>query len=271
MIQRTRISELTESTLEVKKTQAMELKYYVDPSWKSLYKVGSILFVLTGIIWVAVSRLSMLLYPSGVPTDATSYLQLVSHNQLLAGSDWSLWIVADFLVIPAILALYFVLRDTSKTLALVGTALALMFPIFDISVSELNSLTLVSLAHGYASATSAALQAPFVAAATYGVAILPLETFMSYALSIGFVVLSVAMLKSVFRRGTAIFGIAIMGVATIASVSALVPSSTVLGLLFFISVPGAALWLILVGFQLYRYTRHLAVPSLTKEQQMIGK
>jgi hypothetical protein len=197
--------------------------------------------------------------------------QLVSHNQLLATSVWSLWILADFLVIPPIIALYLILRQTSKTLALVGAALALMFPIFDISVSELNSLTLVSLAHGYAGATSPALQAPYVAAATYGLVMLPLETFMSYALSIGFVVLGFAMLKSIFRRGTAIFGIAIMRIATLASVSALVPSATVLGLLFFISVPGAALWLILVGFQLRRYTRHLAVPTLTKEQQMIGK
>jgi Domain of unknown function (DUF4386) len=259
---------LTEAKLELEKGETTESKYHLDLNWKTFYKTSAILLVLTGIIWVAVSRLAGALYPSGVPTDASTYLQLVSQHQALAAATWSLWIVADILVIPPILALYLILRHVSRTLALVGAAVALIFPIFDVSVSELNSLALVSLSNGYASASTPALQAPYVAAATYGLALLPLETFISYALSIGFVVLGVAMLKSgLFRRGATIFGIAIMGIATVGSLSALVPSSTLLGLLFFISVPGAGLWLILVGAQLFRHSRRLEAPKLTKEQQ----
>ena len=123
------------------------------PSWRSLYRASSVLFILTGIIWVAVWRMARLLYSSGVPVYPTAYLQLISKNQALAAATWSLWIVADLLVIPPIISLYLILRNTNKTLALIGTALTLLFPVFDISVSELNSLGLVSLAHGYSSAT----------------------------------------------------------------------------------------------------------------------
>jgi len=243
---------MTESLSEVKEAS----KHRLDPSWKSLYRVSSVLFILTGIIWVIVWRMARLLYSSGLPNDAVAYLQLMSKNQMLAATTWSLWIVADLLIVPPIISLYLILKDTNKTLALIGTALALVFPVFDISVSELNSLGLVSLAQGYSSATTIAAQVPYIAAATYGLAMLPLETFMSYALSIGFVVLSVAMLNSFFGRSTAIFGIITMGMATVGSVSALIPSSLVLGLLFFMSLPAAALWLILVGAELYRRTRY---------------
>jgi hypothetical protein len=246
---------MPEPAYDVKKVQKLKRNYYLDPSWKNFYKTSSVLFILTGIIWVAVWRTASLLYSSGVPTDATAYLQLISKNQALAACTWGLWIVADLLIVPPIISLYLILRNTTKTLSLIGTALALVFPIFDISVSEINSLGLVSLAHAYASTTSAATQALYVAAATYGLALLSLETFMSYALSIGFVVLSVAMLKSFFRRGTAVFGIIAMGMATVGSVSVLVPSSIGLGLLFFVSLPTAGLWLILVGAQLYTTAR----------------
>ena len=235
------------------------------PSWRSLYRASSVLFILTGIIWVAVWRMTRLLYFSGVPVDPTAYLQLISKNQALAAGSWSLWIVADLLVVPPIVSLYLILRNTNKTLALIGTALALLFPVFDISVSELNSLVLVSLAQGYSSATTTAAQAPYSAAATYGLALLPLETFMSYALSIGLFVLSVAMLNSFFGRSTAIFGIITMGMATVGSVSALIPSSLALGLLFFVSLPAAALWLIVVGAQLYRHMRYQEISALSKQ------
>ena len=250
----------------VGRTQTAE-KYSLDPKRKSLFMASSILLVSTGVIWAVVARLSMLLYPSGVPTGAESYLKLVSQNQVLAASDWSLWIVADLLIVLPTIALYFVLSPTNKTLALVGTALALVFPIYDIPVSELNSLMLVSLAHGYANAPTAALQAPYIAAAASRVAALPVETFVSFALSIGFLVLSFAMLKSVFRKGIAILGIVANGAAVVGSVSALVPASGVLGLLFFISVPAGGLWLILVGFQLHRYTMRLTIPQLTSQYQ----
>jgi hypothetical protein len=133
----------------------------------------------------------------------------------------------------------------------------MFFSIYDVCVTELNSPTLVSLSHGYASATTDALRASFVAAATYGYYALPLQTVLSFATgTFGYLLWCVPMFKSIFRRGTAIFGAIVMVVALIGSAAPMFPS-TILGLCQFICVPACALWFVLVGAQLYRYGRHL--------------
>jgi hypothetical protein len=62
----------------------------------------------------------------------------------------------------------------------------------------------------------------------------------------------------VFRRGTAIFGAAVMVIALIGSLSPLLPASIVLGLCQFVCVPACALWFVLVGVQVFRYGRGAA-------------
>jgi hypothetical protein len=230
----------------------------VDRSWTGLYRVSGILLIITAVVWTIVSRTAGVLYASGYPADPASYLQLVSQHQALASVTWSLWIVADFLLMAPTIALYLVLRQHSRTLALLGSLFAMFFNVFDVCMTELNSLTLVSLSHGYASATTDALRASFVAAATYGYHALPLQTVLSFATgTFGYLLWCVPMAKSIFRRGTAIFGAIVMAVALIGSAAPMFPSSTILGLCQFICVPACALWFVLVGVQLYRYGRRL--------------
>ena len=227
----------------------------VDQKWKTLYSTSGVLLVITAIIWTVVSRTASILYSSGYPSDPASYLELVSRHQFLASVTWSLWIISDFLLMAPTIALYIVLERHNRTLALLGSLFAMFFNIYDVCVTELNSLTLVNLSHGYASATTEALRAIFVSAAAYGYYALPIQTVLSFAVgTFGYLLWCVPMAKSFFGKGTAIYGAIVMAIALIGSASPMFPSSFILGLCQFICVPACALWFILVGIRLFRYS-----------------
>ena len=134
---------------------------------------------------------------------------------------------------------------------------------YDISVTELNSLTLVSLSQGYASALTDALRASYVTAATYGYAALPLQTVLSFGIgAVGWLLWSVVMLKgSIFPRWMAISGIIINVIGIIGAAAPVVPASFILGLFQFLAVPLTGLWFIIIGVRLYRSSqKHQLVP-----------
>ena len=128
---------------------------------RSCIACSGILLIITAVLWTIVSRTASILYSSGYPGDPTSYLQLISQHQFLASITWSLWIVSDFLLMAPTIALYIILRPYGRTLALLGSLFAMFFSIYDVCITELNSLTLVSLSHGYADATTTALRGLF--------------------------------------------------------------------------------------------------------------
>lgn len=229
-----------------------------DLRWRGLYRLSGILLIITAVIWTVVTWTARRLYGPGYPGDPAAYLQLISQHQGLAALTWSLWIVSDFLLFAPTVALYLILRRYNRTLALLGSMFAMFFNLYDVCVTELNSLTLVYLAHSYASATTEALKASFVAAAGYGYYGLPLQTVISFASgTFGYLLWCVPMLNCIFRRGTAIFGMIVMVIAIIGSAAPLFPSSIFLGLCQTVCVPACALWFVFVGVQLYRYSRHI--------------
>jgi Domain of unknown function (DUF4386) len=195
------------------------------------------------------------LYGAGYPGTPAAYLQLVSQHQLLAGSLWSLWIVGDFLLIPPTIALYLVLQKTNRTLALIGAVLSGFYIVYDVSVTELNSLTLVSLSQGYASAATDALKSAYVAAATYGYAALPLETVLSFGIgAVGWLLWSVVMLQGrTFPRRKGIFGVIVNVIGIVGAAAPVIPASFTLGLLQFLAIPLSGIWFIMIGISLYRY------------------
>jgi hypothetical protein len=234
-----------------------------DPAWRGLYRISGVLLIVTALIWSIVFQAARILYTSGYPSDPASYLRLISQHQVLASFTWSFWIVADFMLMAPTIALYLILKPYNRTLAMLGGLFAMFFNIYDICVTELNSLTLVSLSHGYALAATETLKAPFIAAAAYGYHGLAIQTVISFATgTLGYLLWCIPMVKSPFRRGTAIFGAVMSILALIGSPAPLFPASLVLGLCQMIAVPACALWFILLGIQLYRYGKRL--PS-TKE------
>ncbi len=235
-----------------------------DENWRGFYIVSAILLLLNATLWFVVSRTSTMLYASGYPGDPAAYLQLVSQHRLLASGTWSLWIAADLVLIAPTVAMYLLLRGQNRTLALLGSALAMFFNVYDVCVTELNSLTLVGLSGAYANAGSESVRASLVGAAAYGYYALPIQTILSFAVgSLGYLLWSIAMLKggSVFPRWTAIFGAVGSAMGVAGSLSPLFPSSFVLGLFQYLCIPLVALWFIVVGVQLYRYARRLPVAA----------
>ena len=229
-----------------------------QPSWKGLYRVSAVLLIIVGILGFFLMIGGLDLYKSGYPSNPTAYLQLVSQHQGLANGLWSLWILGDFLLVAPTVAAYLILRHYNRTMALVGTLIAGLYIFYDISVTELNSLTLVSLSHGYASATTDALRASYVGAATYGYAALPLQTVLSFGVgSVGWLLWCVPMAKSFFGRPTAVFGV-VVNLVGIIGAAAPVVSSSILSWLQILAPPLIGLWFIVVGFKLYHHSNQLA-------------
>ncbi len=268
---------MTQSISEVKRAEAKQSRYYLDPSWKNLYKLGAASLALCGALGFVLflMGLRMTQYALGIVSSPASSLQLISQHQLLYASDASLWIISDFFLIPVAIAAYLVLRPTNRSAALIGSALVLLYVAFDICVTELNSLTLISLAQGFASSGTAALQAQYVGAATYGTAALSVQTVFSFGIgAVGQLIWSIVMWKSFFGRGVAGLGVVANILPIFGAAASIMPASglvPILGVAELLALPVGAVWAIAVGVKLYRYTRHPAVPELTKTQQMLEK
>jgi hypothetical protein len=217
-----------------------------------------VLAIITGIMGFVFLIGGLNLYSSGYPTTPEAYLQLISQHQATAYRLWSLWDLNDFLGFAPTIAVFLILRHYNKTLALVGSLTVMFYIFYDISVTELNSMTLVSLSQGYASATTDALRAAYVSAATYGYAALPLQTVLSFGVgSVGWLLWCVPMAKSAFGRPTAIFG-GIVNVIGIIGAAAPVVTSSILGWCQLLAPPLIGLWVIVVGIKLYRHSGQFA-------------
>ena len=194
----------------------------------------------------------------GLPRDPAAYLQLVSQHQALASTAWSLWILIDFLGLAPTVAMYLLLHRHNRTFALLGSLFLLAYAIYDFGVTELNSLTLVSLGHGYALASTEALRGSFVAAAAYGYYALPFQTVLSFAIgSVGYLLWCVPMAKSFFGRWVSLAGIVINVIGVVGSAAPLVPASYFLGLCLFLAPRLIALWSIALGIMLLRHVQRM--------------
>jgi hypothetical protein len=231
----------------------------INPDWKGLITVSGIILIIVPIISIILLYYGRILYASGYPIDPEAYLQLISKNQQIATFAWSGWIIIDILPLPAIIAMYIVLERHNRTFALLGSLVAVFYAIYDVSTTELNSLTLVSLAHAYANVTTEVGKSSLVSAATYGYYALPLQTVISFALGpIAYILWCVPMAKSFFGRWPAIIGIIVSGIGLIGTVYNLFPYSYLLGLCQFLGPRLEAVWSIVLGVIMYRYGQKLS-------------
>ncbi len=229
----------------------------VDRRWRGLYLLSGLVVILTAALSLVAAWGARTLYSPAYPTDAASYLQLVSQHQGLATFTWSLWILMDLLGLAPTVAMYILLQRHNRILALIGSLLVLFYAIYDVSATELNSLALVGLSQGYLNASSDAGRASFVAAAAYGYQILPYQTVLSFGIgSLGYLFWCAPMARSFFGRWTALFGVIVNVMGLLGSAASVVPSF-ILGLFQFICVRAIALWFILVGVQMIRYARRI--------------
>jgi len=225
-----------------------------------LYKAGAIALLVGSVLGFFLFFMSLrgVQYSLGVPTDPASQLQLLSNHSFFYAIHSTLWITDDLITIIPAIAIYFVLRRINKAAAFIGLVISLAYVPYDIFVSDANSLHLNILAQAYTAATSPALQAHYVAAASSGFAALPLEAALSYAIgSLGYLIYS-ALMRSSFGKATAVLGIVVNAAAIVGAAGTLVPASgisSIFGLLELFAVPLTAVWTIIVGVKLYRFPR----------------
>ena len=222
---------------------------YEGKSGKGFYRISAILLIVAGIGGVVLSRLSGMLYASGVPSGTIGYLQLFSQHVTLANTDWTLWILVNITIILPSIAMYLVLRNVNKTVAVLGSAISIAYIVYDDLVTEASSLKLVSLSQSYTVATGAA-KASILSQATNIVNALPLMTFFSFTVgAVGWLLWSVLMPKTFFRRTTAVFGVIVNIMGILGGIAVWVSA---LGIFNVFGALLTALWFILVGAQLLR-------------------
>jgi hypothetical protein len=227
----------------------------VDHSWNWAFKVGAVAFVIIG-AWYVFGIFWPLLVGVPAPGFATppvltnqQYFNTLASHPTAATVFYAMYSLVDFLVIPAVIALYLALKGIHKNAMLVAMALAGVWAIIDVSVTQFNSLALISLTQSYNATTDVVQKAAYMAAANYALAAIPIATFYSYIVgSVAFFIAAAVMLRGVFRRAVAYLGIVANGLGFISAFVLFGPGLAV------ILVPALVLfglWNILVGARLY--------------------
>jgi hypothetical protein len=224
--------------------------YKADPDWKGVYQTGGLAMIVAGLLYLIGSTCGIIL---GVPpANSQAYLQSLADKPALAMVTYWIFGLAVILLLPGMLGLYHALKGINKSAMLIAAGLTITFIILDLGVTELTSLALVSLTQNYASAASDAQRTAYLAAANWGLAIIPFATFLSYAgPSSGWLIASIIMLKGIFGNFTARLGIIVNILGILIAFYFLFPVP-VLGIFLTPILVLYGVWLIAAGRRLYR-------------------
>jgi hypothetical protein len=226
----------------------------IDSSWKGVYGIGGLCLLVCGIIFVLVAIFSMILGPA--PSSGEEYLLGLASHEQIALLNFGLYAISDILFIPVALALFLSLKQVDKNAMLIAAGLMVMYSIFDLAITELNSLALVNLTHQYAAATSDAQRSAYIAAADFALSTIPIATFFTYLVSsVGLIIASIVSFKGVFNKITAFLGLTAGVEGTIGAFYVFFPS---LAGLLLPALIAYGLWGVTGGIRLFKLSRRLA-------------
>ncbi len=214
----------------------------MDTTWKGLYKFGGAALLIDGVLFFV--AIALFAVGGNPPTDTTQYLKTyaTSNVNLLSSGIFS---VIAILFVPAILGLYGALKQVNKPWMLIATGLVFL-AIGVFFVEEIGTFASISLGQSYASASNAAQQTSYVAAAQAMIAFTSAAGFIGVTIvSLGYLLIGLTMLKGMFGKGLAYFSI-LVGLLGLAEG---IPG---LGALFIVFVIVYAVWFLWAGFKLYR-------------------
>ncbi len=226
------------------------LEASVDPAWKAVYRIGGLCMLFAGVLYLIGSTLGA--YLGTPPGDNEIFFEMLAHHQAAALAAYWLFVLADVLFIPAVLALYLALKGISQSAMLLAAALLLFFFVLDLGVTESNTLALITLARDKVLAANPGDAALYQAAAHWGLATLPVASFFSWAgPSSGWLISAILMRRSVFGKFPSILGIVTNGLGILVAFYFLFPN---IGILSVLLTPGLVLygiWLIATGRRLF--------------------
>ncbi|MFW9806778.1 MAG: hypothetical protein ACFFFK_08625 [Candidatus Thorarchaeota archaeon] len=223
-----------------------------NTSWKGVIKAGGLSFLLGGIIFFGFI-LSVFVYQVPLPLDAQGYLNTSFISSLL----FSLAAFGEFLLLPGVLAIYFVLRDTNMNQAFLGTAIWITaIPMF--LVSRGLVISLANIAENYAASADATLRTAYLVAIQ--LALDASGVFVTIALvllGVGGIFLGFVMAKSVFGKPTG-FLVILAGALTAMGTLGVILEPLTIGTLFGLILNG--FWQVILGVKLIKLGREK--PSL---------
>ena len=226
-----------------------------DPSWKGLYRAGGIsamLFFVLNFVLLIVLDLITPRPPStdevgSLPNGADTLQYIASHKPVFI-IEQLLFLGPIVLIMIVFLALYAALKHLNKSYAAIGAIIGIASVVLGLITFPLV-LGLVYLSDQYVTAT-AAQRTTFESAAWGLIAQYNAVSASGILLAIGILIISLVMLKGVFHQALAYLGI-VTGVVGIIC-EALRP---IIGLGYAVYII-LYIWLILVGWQLYRLGRN---------------
>ncbi len=223
-----------------------------DHRW--LYRWGGLSALLLGLGYII--TIPLYIYTGPPPSGGEARLQYLIGKTTVWWAILGLSVLTDLLFLPVALALYHALKGVNRGSILLGMILVGLFVVLDLAVTWTNYAALITLSEHYATATSGIQRAADVGAATYASAVLEsgLESVYSILiLSVGILVIGLVMRKGTFGTSTAYVGIVTGVLGTVAAVGPLFVSA--LSVTIVIVSVLTTLWILLVGFRLFRLGR----------------
>jgi hypothetical protein len=223
----------------------------VDPDGKWLYRVGGISTLVIGIGYL----ITIPLYASVGASPSGGEAKLIHLAENMPGwwAIFGLMVLTDFLFVPVGLSLYLALKGINRNAMLLATACVGLFIVLDVAVTWASYAALITLSGSYAAATNDAQKAVFVAAANYPATVL--DSILTricaiLTLSLGILLTGFVMLKGIFNKITAYLGL-LTGISGIIAVAGPLFTSA-LSVATYINAILATVWILLVGYRLYR-------------------
>ena len=227
----------------------------VDPNGTWLHRAGGISALVFGIGYIIIIALYV---PIGAPpSGAEARLAYYGGNTRLWWAILSLSVLTDFLLVPAVFALYITLKEINKNAMLLATAFVGLFIVLDLTLTWTNIASLIVLSSSYAAATNDAPKAVFVTAAMYPSSVVEsslLFIYNSLTFAIGILITGLVMLKGMFGKSTAYLGL-LTGILGIVSVTSSFFSSSLSAVTIILASILTTLWAFFIGYRLYELGR----------------
>ena len=238
------------NTLQVRRSPA-QTEAAPDPSWKGLYRAGSISAMLF-VVLILVAIVLIVIAPPPLNADGATTLQYIASHKVLYTIEQALWLAPSVFAAVVFLALFQVLKHLNKSYAALGALAGFVSWVLGLAIPTTGggAPVLVYLSDQYMTAATAAQHTAFATAAEVFIAGNNITYAAGILAPVGILILSLVMLKGVFPKGVVYLGIVTgaLGIVSEALRPILGPGYLVYGLLL-------PTWFLLVGWKLYRLAK----------------
>lgn len=214
-----------------------------DPTWKKLYYAGGIASILTGIMYIAATLL-LFATPLQPANGGVATLEYIASNRTVYIVEQLLYNAPVFLALVVFLALYFALRNVDKSYAAIGSLFGIGSEVASLLI--FNTIAgLLYLSDAYVGATNDAERLMFSTASEALLAQYNIAYAAGVLTALSILILSMVMLRGVFSKRVAYFGIVtgVLGVISEGLRTVLGPAYAIFGILLMI-------WYIIIGREL---------------------